>query len=209
MQTIAVVSQKGGVGKSTLALHLAVEFTAQGKKVAVIDLDAQCSAANWGDRRQADFPVVISAQANRLKKEIDRIRQHGGDVVIIDTAPSSDSAAIEAVRASDLTVVPCRPSAFDVEAVANTRRIVELAGKPYVVVLNFVQPFGHDADNAAEFLSGLGAEVAPVRLGQRIAYQRAMIDGQSAKEYDPTGKASEEVSSLHTFISSKLQGVAA
>src|SRR5512134_697468 len=116
MKTVAVISQKGGSGKTTIALHLAVAGALAGKNTAIIDLDPQASAAKWSDRRETDLPVVISAQAARLRKEMDRVRDFGGEFLIIDTAPHSDSAAIEAAQAADLVIIPCRPAILDLEA---------------------------------------------------------------------------------------------
>ena len=106
MKTIAVVSQKGGSGKTTLALHLAVASAEAGSNTAVIDLDPQASAANWSDRREAELPVVLSAHARRLPHEIRRVRETGGEMLYLDTAPHSDSAALEAAAAADLVLVP-------------------------------------------------------------------------------------------------------
>ena len=107
MKTIAIISQKGGSGKTTLALHLAVASAAAGRNTAVIDLDPQASAANWADRRKAELPVVLSAHARRLPHEIRRVREIGGEMLYLDTAPHSDSAALEAAAAADLVLIPC------------------------------------------------------------------------------------------------------
>ena len=88
MKTIALISQKGGVGKTTLALHLAVGWQQAGQNVAVIDLDPQASAANWGDRREEALPVVRSAHASRLEQELRAVEEAGGEIVILDTAPT-------------------------------------------------------------------------------------------------------------------------
>ena len=93
MKTVAIISQKGGAGKTTLALHLATSSALAGRNTAIIDLDPQASAANWGDRRTAELPVVLSAHASRLGHEIRRVGEMKGDLLIIDTAPHSDSAA--------------------------------------------------------------------------------------------------------------------
>ena len=120
MKTIAIVSQKGGSGKTTLALHLAVASAAEGRNTAVIDLDPQASSANWSDRRAAEVPVVLSAHASRLRHEIRRVRQTGGERLFLDTAPHSDSAALEAARVADLVLIPCRPAILDLEAITST-----------------------------------------------------------------------------------------
>ena len=130
MKTIAIISQKGGAGKTTLALHLATAFALSGRNAAIIDLDPQASSANWSDRRASDMPVVLSAHASRLAHEMDRVRQTGGDVLVIDTAPHSDSAALEAAKAADLVLVPCRPAILDIEAIHNTLGLVGTTGTP-------------------------------------------------------------------------------
>ena len=102
-----MINQKGGSGKTTLALHLAVALSEAGLNTALVDLDPQATAANWGDRREAAMPVVRLAHASRLPHEIQQIERAGGEALIVDTAPHSDSAAVAHV--SDLILIPCRP----------------------------------------------------------------------------------------------------
>ena len=116
MKVVSVISQKGGAGKTTLALHLAVASSTAGRNTAVLDLDPQASAAKWADRRAAELPVVRSAHASRLQHELRQIQQAGGELVMIDTAPHADRTALETAKASDLVLVPCRPSILDLEA---------------------------------------------------------------------------------------------
>lgn len=200
MQTIAVVSQKGGAGKTTLAIHLAIAATQAGMNTVVIDLDPQASSAKWGDRRQAELPVVLSAHASRLSQVLETARTTGGELAIIDTAPHSDNAALDAARVADVVLIPCRPSILDLEAIANSLDIARLAHKPATVILNAVAASGTEADEAAEAVVQLGGETCPVRLVHRVAYARAIVYGQSAQEYEPHGKAAREVQALHRFI---------
>jgi chromosome partitioning protein len=200
MKTIAVLSQKGGSGKTTIALHLAVASALSGKNTAIIDLDPQASAARWGDRRETELPVVISAQAARLGKEIDRVRDLGGEFLIIDTAPHSDSAALEAARAADLVIIPCRPAILDLEAITSTTGLVEVTKTPAFVVMNAVAPVGAEAESALDLLKSLDIAVCPTRLGNRVAFSRALVSGQTAQEVEPEGKAAMEVTSLHMFV---------
>lgn len=211
MKTIALISQKGGSGKTTLALHLATASALAGRDTAIIDLDPQASAANWSDRREAELPVVISAHASRMTHEIKRVEEMGGDVLIIDTAPHSDSAALEAAKAADLVMIPCRPAILDIEAITNTLELVKTKGVPVVVVLNAVAPQGHEAQEAAEAITqaaqAIGLDdfqICPVQLHQRVAFARSLIAGQSAQEFEPNGKASEEADQLHTFMCEHL-----
>ena len=204
MKTVAIISQKGGAGKTTLALHLATSSALQGRNTAIIDLDPQASAANWSDRRVAEVPVVLSAHASRLNHEIGRVKDMDGNLLIIDTAPHSDSAALEAAKAADLILVPCRPAILDIEAISNTLNLVKTTGKPIFVVMNAVAPQGSEATEAAEAIAELGVGICPVQLRQRVAFSRALISGQSAEEFEPDGKAAQEASQLHAFMCEHL-----
>ena len=205
MKTIAIVSQKGGSGKTTLALHLAVASAAQGRNTAVIDLDPQASSANWSDRRSAELPVVLSAHSSRLRHEIQRVREIGGEMLFLDTAPHSDSAALEAARVADLVLIPCRPAILDLEAITNTLAFLRTTGTSALVVLNAIAATGQDAVLAEEALSSHDVDTCPVRLGRRVAFARALISGQAAQEFEPFGKAALEVRRLHDFITRRLQ----
>lgn len=203
MKTIAFISQKGGVGKTTLALHLAVRWTQppQGQpNVAVIDLDPQASAANWGDRRDASLPVVRPTFATRLKQELKAIREAGGEVAILDTAPHSDNITLEAAEAADLVVIPCRPSILDLEALAGTVKLIKTAGVPILAVLNAVVPHVPDAAEAEAAITRLGAAISPVRISRRVAFSRALIRGLTAQEYEPQGRAAQEIEQFFQVV---------
>ena len=200
MKTIALISQKGGSGKTTLTLHLAVASAQTGRNTAIIDLDPQASAANWSDRRSTELPVVLSAHASRLSREITRVKETGGDILYLDTAPHSDSAALKAAEVSDLVLIPCRTAILDLEAITNTLHFLSTTGTPACVVLNGVAPLGQDANQAAAALADFGVEVCPVRLGNRVAFARSLITGQAAQEVEPRGKAAVEIERLHECI---------
>ena len=128
MNVIAVIAQKGGTGKTTLALSLAVEAQRRGLAAAVIDLDPQATATNWGDRRDAETPVIVSAQPARLRHVLDAAREQGAQLVLIDTPARSEQAALEAAKAACLVLMPCRPAIYDLETVATTAELVGYAG---------------------------------------------------------------------------------
>src|SRR5271170_8073404 len=115
MFTISLIGQKGGVGKTTIALGLAVAAVRAGHAAAIVDLDPQASAAKWKDRRADDNPAVVSAQASRLKQVIDSARTGGVDFLFIDTAGRKDNSALDAARMSDLVLIPTRPKILEVE----------------------------------------------------------------------------------------------
>ena len=108
MYTIALLAQKGGTGKTTLAVHVAADFEGAGGSAALVDLDPQASAALWGDKRGRS-PFVGAVPAARLEAALAAARRSGAGLVVIDTAPHSESAALAAARAADLALVPLRP----------------------------------------------------------------------------------------------------
>jgi chromosome partitioning protein len=200
MKTVAIISQKGGAGKTTLALHLAVAAIQAKKKGAVIDLDPQASATGWGDQRNSDAPAVVSAQAARLQQVLDTAREAGAAISIIDTAPHSESTALAAARASDLILIPCRPAILDLRAINGTIDLVKLANKPAAVVLNSVPPRGSQGDDAVEALSVYGVAVCPVRICNRAIFIHSLTLGLSAMEHEPKGKGADEIRQLYKWV---------
>ena len=199
MLTIALISQKGGAGKTTLALNLAVASGLAGKPAAVIDLDPQASAAGWADSREQDAPAVVSAQASRLGEMLGTARRHGAALALIDTAPHVETAALAAARAADLVLVPCRPSILDLRAVAASRDIALLAGVPAAAVLCAVPARGPLAGEARAALEGGGLPAAPCAVGQRIAFVHAMTAGLGVQEHAPRSRAAAEIAGLHNW----------
>ena len=200
MKTIAIISQKGGAGKTTVAVHLATAAALAGHAAAIIDLDPQGTAASWGDRRQAAAPEVVSGQAVRLPILVDAAKAAGADLLVLDTAPNADQTALRAAQVADLVLVPCRAATFDLEAIKTTLTLAQIAQKPSFVVLNAVPPRSGIGREAAEGLEGQGAHVAPVMLSQRAAFAHGVIDGRTAQEFEPGGKAAEEVDRLYLWL---------
>ena len=203
MKTIALIAQKGGTGKTTIAAALAVAAHRAGLFTAVIDLDPQASACNWRDRRvrtrpEDSEPAVSDAQAARLPQALERARAAGADLIVIDTPARSEQAALAAAQAADLVIIPCRPQALDLETVPNSLTILKLAGKTAAccAVLNAVPSRGARQDQASAALRKQGLNVLPVMLGARAAYGDAMALGQSAQEFEPSGRAAAELAAL-------------
>ena len=207
MQTIAIISQKGGSGKTTLVLHLAVASSRFGLNTAIIDLDPQASAAKWSDRRKEELPVVLSAHASRLHHEMKRVQDTGGERLFLDTAPHSDSAALEAAKVADLILIPCRPAILDMEAISNTLGLVQTTNTPVFVVMNGVAPQGQETQEAMEAIGELNVEVCPIQLVNRIVFSRALITGQTAEEFESHSKAAKEIEKLHLFMCAQLNNI--
>jgi len=207
MLTIALISQKGGVGKTTIALHLATAFASTNKRTLLVDLDPQTSAAEWKDARQMEQPYVMAVPSSRLAKTLETARENQADVVILDTAPHSEGTALEAARAADLILVPCQPSIMDLRAMRKTADLLNYSKKLTYAVLNEVSAIGSVADEAARAITAqFGFPVCPVRIGQRVAFNRCLLTGQTAQEYDPNGKAAQEVAALLEWVSTTVSG---
>jgi chromosome partitioning protein len=197
MRTIGIISQKGGVGKTTLATCLAVEAARDGKRVILIDLDPQATAAFWGDMRGGDDIAVMSIQVARLAQTLKAAAEAGADLAIIDGAAVSRDIAHEAAAACDYVVIPFRAAVFDLNAVAQTIAIVKGAKRPFGLVMTFVPPQGRETREAEEVARELGAALLPVRIGQRKAYFRAQALGKAVQELPDDPKAAAEIRELY------------
>ncbi|MBK1724940.1 ParA family partition ATPase [Thiocystis violacea] len=196
MQTIAIVSQKGGTGKTTLALNLAVASERAGRPTVIIDLDPQASAKAWSKSRDGESPVVISTHASQLEEVLAAAKENGAALSIIDTAPHSERDALAAARMADLILIPCRPAILDLRAMVSTKELADLARTPALAVINAAPPRGHLADEAADAIRGYGLEVASVVIAHRAAFVHSLTVGQTVIEYERDGKAAEEVNAL-------------
>jgi chromosome partitioning protein len=204
MKTVAIISQKGGTGKTTLAVHLGVAAEKRGLRTAIFDLDPQASAASWHDRRDDTEPVVFPAQAPRLKNLMEQAREQKADLVLIDSAPNADSASITAARMADMILIPCRPAAFDLNAIGTTLGLASLASRPAWVVLNAVPPQGRLAEEARAALKSEGVKVADPLIHHLIAFAHSVNDGLTAQEYDPKCKAAAEIESFFDWLVQQL-----
>jgi chromosome partitioning protein len=204
--TIAIASQKGGSGKTTLAVHLATKAAQKGYESCVIDTDPQATAAAWSDWRGDFLPVVVTSPPARLARTIASAHKNGVDFLVIDTPPHADAAAREAIKAADLVLIPTRPRAFDLAALEPVAELISFAQKPAFVVLNAV-PSGARvlSEEARAAADALGLEMAPVSLGDRAAYHRSSGKGETASESEPEGKAAQEIDALWKWLSKRLK----
>lgn len=206
MKTIAISSQKGEAGKTTLAVNLPVAANkATRGKAVIIDRDPQASVASWHDSREEETPVVVSAQASRLIQVLEAARESGAKLVIIDTAPRSESASLVAARAADLVLIPCRPAILDLRAINNAIDLVRLVGARAAIVLNCVPPRGSIADEAVEAVTDYSMSLVLVRITHRAAFIHSLTVGESIQEYEPAGKGAKEIKQLYKWTCKEIK----
>lgn len=205
MKIVSIISQKGGAGKTTIAIHLAVAAELAKKQTAIIDLDPQASSTNWADSRKNDTPVVISAQSSRLGSILTTAEQAGAKLCVIDTAPHSESAALASSRVADIILIPCRPAILDIRAIGNSIDLAKISGKKAFVLLNAVPARGSLAEEAKKAIEAYDIETVDVKIGQRSDFIHALTSGRSAQEYDPSGKAAQEITQLYMWLCKKIK----
>ena len=206
MPTVTTVANlKGGVGKSTLTIHLATAAHMAGIPTAIIDLDPdQQAAAKWSDSRAAERPPVLSAVYSRLPQSIAEAERGGAELIFIDTAAFEQKILTASVHVADLILIPCRPTAQDVQYLTATTDIVATHQKPAAIVLNQVEPRLPETEQARTLITKLGLALSPMYLSKAVAYQRAIAAGLGVTEFEPTGKAAQEVLTLLEWISRLL-----
>ncbi len=204
MRVIALASQKGGVGKTTLAGHLAVEAEARGAgPVALIDTDPQGSLALWWNGRSAETPLFIKADIDNLSAQLAELDRHGISLVIIDTPPAITENIRAVIAVSDLVIIPTRPSPHDLRAVGATVDLVEAGGKTMIFVVNGAAKRAKITGDAAVALSQHGT-VAPVTLHQRVDFAVSMIDGRTVQELDAQSNSAREIADLWNYVNARI-----
>lgn len=205
MPTIAIISQKGGAGKTTLALHLAAAAHDAGRVALVIDTDPQATASQWAAWREDAPPEVIDSPPPRLAAKIAAAQGQGAELVVIDTPPHADSAARAAVEVADLVLIPCRPSAFDLAAIQTSAKLVQLLRKPAFVVFTAGPPNAPRIyAEAGELVESYGTPPCPILLPDRAAYRHASAEGRTVMEAEPQGRAAEDVRQFYAWTCRQL-----
>lgn len=205
MPVIAIVSQKGGSGKTTLALHLATCAAYKKQQTCVIDTDPQATAAAWGDWRGDFLPAVVTSPPARLSRTIQKAQSEGVELIVIDTPPHAEAAMREAIKAADMVLIPTRPRAFDLHALEGIADMVNYTGTPAHVVLNGVPAnASRMIENAKQQAKDLGLDTCPVTFGDRAHFHRSSANGEVASEIDANGKAAGEVDALWKWVKKAL-----
>lgn len=207
MRVIVFASRKGGVGRSTLTSHLAVEAERVGAgPVATIDTDDMQGLAQWWDARSANTPALVRLTGT-LRQTAASLETRGFKLLFVDTPPALNASIAALVADAALVLVPVQPSPDDIRAVSSTIELVDRAKRPMVFVINRTKPRARLTGEAAIALSQYGT-VAPVMVGDRTDYAGAKTDGRTAPELNPSGPAAKEMAALWSYIAGRLEAVA-
>ncbi len=208
MRVIAVASQKGGTGKTTLSGHLAVQAEAAGAgPVALVDTDPQGSLSDWWNARKVETPAFVHTSIHTLEPDLEVLERSGVELVVIDTPPAITSAIVEVVKVADLVLIPVRPSPHDLAAAGVTVELVESLGKPLVFVINSASARARISSEAAIALSQHGTVAAPI-IHQRTDFASSMIDGRTVMEIGRASRSAAEIEGLWSYVERRLEKTA-
>jgi chromosome partitioning protein len=204
MRIIALITQKGGAGKTTLAASLAVAAAEAGENVIALDLDPQGSLAAWGNDRKADSVTVDEINAERLARLSDiltKLQTKGFTLAILDCPGIASTATNLAMRNADLCLVPARPTRLDIRATKPTVEALLSLKRSFAFILNQC-PANLRSSRSSEASAGLemmGALAHPL-IATRADFQDAVAAGQGVTEYASSGKAAEEIRHLWKWV---------
>lgn len=209
MRTIAFVTQKGGAGKSTLALNLSVTARLAGERVVLLDLDPLQSLVKWAKLRKGEELPVEFVPAQKLQKTLETLEKKGVSLVVLD-APGHDGVAQDAaIAAADLVVIPARPNVFDLWASEVTRVKVKEQNKDYSFLLNQCPPAQQSqrVEQGAKALQAMGGLLSPL-VSARVDFQEAARQGLGVSELRPSGEAAAEMHELWAGVKRRMKKAA-
>lgn len=205
MKTLSILSQKGGTGKTTIAVNLSVAGQMAGEKTALVDLDDQASAMIWWDLREdKNAPVAISAHAIRLPQILHELKRDGITLAILDTKGKQDPSIINIAEASDMALIPCRESVLDISAIQSTISAGENAQTPMRILFNAIKPRSATFYQSKKAVMGYDVPITPIALTDLNAFSRSLLDGESVLEFEPDGKAAREIRALYQYVAKEM-----
>lgn len=209
MKTISFISNKGGTGKTTAAVNIAVMATNNNYKVLIGDLDPQKSCLDWARERKKDGPSVITIKRGALFNAQLSAEREGIDLLILDTPSASPEISLQAAKGSNLTVMVTRPTVMDLRTMTDMVTTLKSLGLRSVILLNQAPSQRNSKEpvlvkEAIGYLLGFGLPLVPSCIRTRMAFQASITSGNSASELFPDGVAAHEVNAVWTYLSGQL-----
>lgn len=211
---ISTQQQKGGAGKTTLAIHIATALALEGQRVLLIDADPQGSALDWASFRERDSLVtVVGIPRPTINREVRQLKKDY-DSILIDTPPRLADVARAAMVVSDLVVLPVQPSPYDCWSLADTIKLVRDAQSlndelKAVIVINRRIARSAIGRDVVETLKEYDLPVANAIIGQRVSFAESAGAGLTVLEKEARGRASQEIHNLVAELKAMVEGAPA
>jgi len=199
MKAITFVTQKGGSGKSTLCINLAIAAEEAGRSVCILEMDRQATISDWAENRAVETPEVAQVDATQLEQVMASLKGSAYDYAFIDTPGVDSPGTLAAIRVADLCLIPCRPTPADLRAFKPTLAAIYRLEKRFAFILNQTPPRSCRIRDAAEGLAVLGV-LPDVNIVMRNDHQDAIGLGKGVTEYNPKGAAAGEIRQLWQWM---------
>jgi chromosome partitioning protein len=204
MKIIALASQKGGVGKTTLTAHLAVIAERKGDgPVVLIDTDPQGSLSAWWNARETEIPALAATSLASLQAKLSSLEKAGFQYVFIDTPPAITESISQVITLADFVLIPTRPSPHDLRAIGRTVELVQTSSRPFAFTITQAKGNAKLTVQAVAALSAHGI-VAPAIIHDRIDYAASMVDGRTVGEVNPKSRSAQEIDELYLFLQTRM-----
>jgi chromosome partitioning protein len=204
MQVLALLAQKGGVGKSMLARSLAVQALIDGRKTAIIDADPQGTVIAWGRRRTLPAPAVLALGSRTIPDAVAELKTRGAEFVIIDTPPHAQPIINLAATAANNALLVTGPYPEDLEQVGVVAGIVQALRIPAGIILNKTPAKAHALTLARAALTAFRLPICPTAITQLVSHPYASAEGLTAQEREPDSKATTELADAWTWLKEGL-----
>jgi len=207
MKTIAFISHKGGVGKSTLAIHLGVQAHLSGLETLLVDLDSfSNTASEWASIRQKEQPVVVTAELSDIPELSQQAKEERFDLLILDCPPYITEEVLEASQVADYTLLPIPPRFPELQSLS---KFIDVLDNSYFAVLNSCVPDSDDADSfglseVRQMLEDHNILVSPVHISRLEAFTDALNIGIAVSEYEKGGEANGQIEELLDWVKNSV-----